>query len=1110
MASAISERVELAKLCSSRDWSKAIRVLDSLLVQSCAIQDICNRAFCYSQLELHKHVIKDCDRALQLDPTLLQAYILKGRAFSSLGRKDDALLVWEQGYEHALHQSADLKQLLELEELLKFAKQDRSAGCETHVVESRLSMYASESQPHSKSDETSKHQNKLSDISNLCSGSRNVLGIHSKSGDNFEIHKGISDEVGRSLKLVPESGCHTNEKSSETSKNPSKASDKSELCSELRDAPEICCKSGDNFDMDNGLSDKAEGNQKPGILVNDNHDILDLPNHVSESCSGVSNASELSSRLSMIPGNLGDTSEILSKSSNKVNMHNEVTDETKGNKKLCVTRISKTKSISVDFRLSRGIAQVNEGKYATAISIFDQILKEDPTYPEALIGRGTARAFKRELGSAIADFSKAIESNPSAGEAWKRRGQARAALGESAEAINDLTKALEFEPNSADILHERGIVSYKFKDFDAAVEDLSACVKLDMDNMSAYTYLGLALSSIGEYKKAEEAHLKAIQLDRSFLEAWAHLTQFYQDMANSTKALDCINQVLQIDSRFAKAYHLRGLLLYGMGEHRKAIKDLSIGLSIENANIESLYLRASCYHAIGEYGEAVKDYDATLDLELDSMEKFVLQCLAFYQKEIALYTASKINSEFCWFDIDGDIDPLFKEYWCKRLHPKNVCEKVYRQPPLRDSLKKGKLRKQDFATTKQKIALLAAADSIGQKIQYDCYGFLSNRRQHRMAGLAIIEIAQKVAKAWRSLQNEWKHSNKSTSKYGKRVRRRINIPSQNRGGAGCSTSSSSETTTSYGVLEDRSSGRSTMSWKDVYSMAVKWRQISEPCDPVVWVNKLSEEFNSGFGSHTPMILGQAKVIRYYQNYERTFDVAKTIMKDKLFVHNKSDNIIGLPEDKIQAIIDAKNCTDLYNVVGEDFWLATLCSSTAFEEKQLEGTRITLVKMGEGGFDFAIRTPCTPSRWDDFDAEMTMAWEAVCNAYCGDTYGSTDFDVLENVRDAILRMTYYWYNFMPLSRGTAVVGFTVLLGLLLAANMEFTGKIPKGIQVDWEAILNFDPNSFAESVKRWLYPSLKITTSWKDYPDVTSTLATTGSVVAALSSYDDRAPMNPEQ
>lgn len=40
MASAASERVELAKLCSSRNWSKAIRVLDSLLAQSCVIQDI--------------------------------------------------------------------------------------------------------------------------------------------------------------------------------------------------------------------------------------------------------------------------------------------------------------------------------------------------------------------------------------------------------------------------------------------------------------------------------------------------------------------------------------------------------------------------------------------------------------------------------------------------------------------------------------------------------------------------------------------------------------------------------------------------------------------------------------------------------------------------------------------------------------------------------------------------------------------------------------------------------------------------------------------------------------------------------------------------------------
>ncbi|XP_027193136.1 suppressor of RPS4-RLD 1 isoform X2 [Cicer arietinum] len=1023
MAPVTSQRAELAKLCSSKDWSKAIRILDSLVSQSGAIQDICNRAFCYSQLELHKHVIKDCDKALQLNPSLLQAYILKGHALSALGRKSDAVLVWEQGYEHAQHQSTDLKQLLELEELLVTAKQSSNVLCETN-------------------------------------------------GSPM-------------LQAKSDSSCNSN--LTETCETQAK------LCSSTSDKSEILLKSTDKFDAINGLNSEGREPNKCDGQVNGSPDVLDKLSYNSESCNDSSDTSESCDKVFTTSGESSDSNdaaEILRIPNFKFTFPSEKNSDARKNKKFCVARISKSKSISVDFRLSRGIAE---------------ILKEDPAYPEALIGRGTAYAFKRELHSAIADFTKAIQFNPSAGEAWKRRGQARAALGEFVEAIEDLTKALEYESNTADILHERGIVNFKFKEFHAAVEDLSACVQLDRDNKSAYTYLGLALSSIGEYKKAEEAHLKSLQLDRKFLEAWGHLTQFYQDLSKPTKALECLTHVLQIDGRFARAYHLRGLLFHAMGDHRKAVKDLTMGLSIDGANIESLYLRASCYHAVGQYKEAVKDYDAALDLELDSMDKFVLQCLAFYQKEIALYTASKFNSEFCWFDIDGDIDPLFKEYWCKRLHPKNVCEKVYRQPPLRESLRKGKLRKQELALTKQKSALIQAADSIGKKIQYDCPGFLPNRRQHRMAGFAAIEIAQKVSKIWRTLQAEWKSSNKnnSNSKHGKRVRRRerFNMPSQNRGGAGCSTSSAFETS-SPGIVDDKFSSRH-MSWKDIYSIAVRWRQISEPCDPVVWVNKLSEEFNSGFGSHTPLILGQAKVVRYFPNYERTLDIAKTVMKERSYVHGKTDQIIHLSKDgRLEEIMHAKSCSDLYKVVGEDFWSATWCNSTAFEGKQLEGTRITLVKMGQHGFDFAIRTPCTPARWEDYDAEMAMAWEALCNAYCGENYGSTDFDVLENVRDAILRMTYYWYNFMPLSRGTAAVGFVVMLGLLLAANMEFTGSIPQGFQADWEAILNLDPKSFVDSVKSWLYPSLKVTTSWKDYHDVASTFATTGSVVSALSSYDE--------
>ncbi|CAM8901012.1 unnamed protein product [Rhodiola kirilowii] len=937
------ERIKLAKLCVSKEWSKAIRVLDSLLDQSVAIQDICNRAFCYSQLELHKHTIKDCDRALELDPGVIQAYILKGH-----------------------HPTTKAKETIGKKNMLNGAPEIRD------VV------------------------------------SRVVPDIQSNSSRTTEINPKLFGKSMGSKYLE----CHSNG-------NPPNKSDNLEL-------------SGGPSTTNGSLSKQVR-------------------------------------KLTL-------QQEILSKSGLASDTLNGESYGGKQSKKTSLGRVSNTTSVTVDLRLSSGISQVNEGKYAQAIAIFDQILKRSPTYPEALIGRGTAHAFQRELHAAIADFTEALKSNPYAAEALKRRGQAQAAL---------------------------GLINFKFKDYDAAAKDLSACLALDIYDKSAYTYLGLCLFSVGDFKRAEESHLRAIQLDKNFLEAWANLTQYYVDLADSTKVMNCIQQMLIVNSRFAKAYYLRGLLFHGMGAHRKAIKDLTFSLDIEKSDIDSLYLRASCYHAVGEYGKAAKDYDAILGLDLETVDGFAFQCLAFYQNEIALYTASKLSSEFCWFDIDGDIDPLFKEYWCKRLHPKNVCERVFRQPALRDT-KRTKIRKQDSVFTKQKTILQNVADSVGCKIQYQCPGFLPNKRQHRMAGLAAIEIAQKVSKVLRSLHLEWKNANKTTSKHGKKTRKRekVQFTSQNRGGDCCSTTSFFETSTSAVTVEDRPSGHSMMPWHDIYSLAVKWRQISEPCDPVVWINRLSEEFDAGFGSNTPMILGQAKVVRYFPNYARTLEVAKSVIKEKKCVMGKTNAAIDLSEDnKLKEIMHAESCSDLHRIIGQDFWLATWCDSTANEGKKLEGTRITVLKNGETGHDVSIRTPFTPSRWNEFDAEMTVAWDALCDAYCADAYGSTSLDVLENVKKAILRMTYYWYNFMPLSRGSASVGFSVLLGLLLAVNLEFTGTIPKGVQVDWDAILNFNPESFIETVKTWLCPSLTVSTSWKDYPDVTLTLPTVGSVVAALSIYD---------
>jgi hypothetical protein len=61
-----------------------------------------------------------------------------------------------------------------------------------------------------------------------------------------------------------------------------------------------------------------------------------------------------------------------------------------------------------------------------------------------------------------------------------------------------------------------------------------------------------------------------------------------------------------------------------------------------------------------------------------------------------------------------------------------------------------------------------------------------------------------------------------------------------------------------------------------------------------------------------------------------------------------------------------------------------------EGHSLEGTRLTMVKVPQqpDAYEFSIRTPVTPPRWEDFDKELDLAWEALvdCLAKVGGSGG----------------------------------------------------------------------------------------------------------------------------
>ena len=56
-----------------------------------------NRALCYLKLGNWNQVVEDCQKAAQLDPSVLKAHFFKGQALVELGKYDGAIVSLKKG-----------------------------------------------------------------------------------------------------------------------------------------------------------------------------------------------------------------------------------------------------------------------------------------------------------------------------------------------------------------------------------------------------------------------------------------------------------------------------------------------------------------------------------------------------------------------------------------------------------------------------------------------------------------------------------------------------------------------------------------------------------------------------------------------------------------------------------------------------------------------------------------------------------------------------------------------------------------------------------------------------------------------------------------------------
>ncbi|KAM4771707.1 tetratricopeptide repeat protein 13 isoform 1-T1 [Rhinophrynus dorsalis] len=701
--------------------------------------------------------------------------------------------------------------------------------------------------------------------------------------------------------------------------------------------------------------------------------------------------------------------------------------------------------------LAIGYVLIGSGLYDEAIKHFSSMLQEDADLVSAIYGRGMAYG-KRGLHDlknaelALFELSRVISLEPNHPEVFEQRAEILSPLGRVSEALSDLTRAIQLQP-SARLYRHRGTLHFISEDYVAAHDDFHQSLELNPNQPIAVLYKGLTFFHRGLLKEAIESFKEALKQKANFIEAYKSLGQAYRELGNFEAAMENFQKALMLNQNHVQTLQLRGMMLYHHGSLHEALTNFKRCLQLEPYNEVCQYMKGLSHVSMGHFYEGIKaQTKVMLNDPLPGQKASQEYLKVKYLREYSRYLHAHLDTPVNEYNIDVDLPGDFKDHWAKNLP--FLIEDYEEQPGLQPHIKD--VLPQNFESYKPEIQeLVCVADRLGSLMQYETSGFLPNKRIHRAMGLASLEVMQALHRTW------------TNSKV------RINGKTK------------------------------LMQWRDMFDIAVKWRRISDPDQPVLWLDEMpAQSLSRGFNNHINLIRGQIINMRYLEYFEKILG----FIKDRILVYHSTNNPRGLLEvkealEKVNKVEDLLPIMKFNSKTRDGFTVNTKVPSLKDQGKEYDGFTITITGDKVGNMLFSVETQTTEDRTQLYHAEIETLYKDLTAK--GKVLAlSTELGEADVVCELILSLVYYFYNLMPLSRGSSVVAYSVLMGALMASGKEVSGKIPKGKLVDFEAMTSPGSESFSKTAKTWM--NLKsLPSSYKSLPPVSETFPTLRTMIEVL-------------
>ncbi|KAM8956619.1 tetratricopeptide repeat protein 13 isoform 4-T4 [Lycaon pictus] len=664
-----------------------------------------------------------------------------------------------------------------------------------------------------------------------------------------------------------------------------------------------------------------------------------------------------------------------------------------------------------------------------------------------LIGSGLYDEAIRHFSTMLQEEPDLVSAIYGRGIAYGKKGlHILSPLGRINEAVNDLTKAIQLQP-SARLYRHRGTLYFISEDYATAHEDFQQSLELNKNQPIAMLYKGLTFFHRGLLKEAIESFKEALKQKVDFIDAYKSLGQAYRELGNFEAATESFQKALLLNQNHVQTLQLRGMMLYHHGSLQEALKNFKRCLQLEPYNEVCQYMKGLSHVAMGQFYEGIKaQTKVMLNDPLPGQKASPEYLKVKYLREYSRYLHAHLDTPLTEYNVDVDLPGSFKDHWAKNLP--FLIEDYEEQPGLQPHIKD--VLHQNFESYKPEVQeLICVADRLGSLMQYETPGFLPNKRIHRAMGLAALEVMQAVQRTW------------TNSKVRMNGKTRL------------------------------------MQWRDMFDIAVKWRRIADPDQPVLWLDQMpARSLSRGFNNHINLIRGQVINMRYLEYFEKILH----FIKDRILVYHGANNPKGLLEvrealEKVHKVEDLLPIMKFNTKTKDGFTVNTKVPSLKDQGKEYDGFTITITGDKIGNILFSVETQTTEERTQFYHAEIDALYKDL-TAKGKVLILSSEFGEADAVCNLILSLVYYFYNLMPLSRGSSVIAYSVIVGALMASGKEVAGKIPKGKLVDFEAMTAPGSEAFSKIAKSWM--NLKsISPSYKMLPSVSETFPTLRSMIEVL-------------